>query len=85
MNDLTNRKAICDCGRIERSSEDLPFFEFRGEGSRAAKITCKHCHYHDVAHTPETMATNSALKCTNFEPHGPFEFDLFYCGCRGWD
>jgi hypothetical protein len=20
-----------------------------------------------------------------FEPHGPYEYDRFYCGCHGWD
>lgn len=21
----------------------------------------------------------------DFEPHGPFEYDLYYCGHAGWD
>ncbi len=79
------RNAKCGCGRIEPSSTELAFFEFRGDESTAAKYTCKHCGYFEVAHTPEVMARNAALKCTNFEPRGAFEFDVFYCGCRGWD
>lgn len=79
------RTAKCGCGRIEPSSADLPFFEFRGEASLDAKRVCRHCHYFEVAHTPEVMVRNAALKCTTFEPHGAFEFDVFYCGCRGWD
>jgi hypothetical protein len=25
------------------------------------------------------------VKCTEFLPRGPAEFDSYYCGCRGWD
>lgn len=85
MSELTGRQARCTCRRLEPSSRDLAFFEFCGEGSERATKTCKNCHYHAVAHTAAVMAKNDALKCTNFEPHGPFEFDSYYCGCRGWD
>lgn len=27
----------------------------------------------------------STLKCREFEPHGPHEFDQYYCGCHGWE
>lgn len=27
----------------------------------------------------------NTLKCKQFEPRGPQEFDKFYCGCHGWD
>jgi hypothetical protein len=77
--------ARCLCKRTEPSALELPFFEFRGEGSRAATDLCKHCGYALVAHTAEVMARNKALKCTSFESHGAWEFDLYYCGCRGWD
>ena len=23
--------------------------------------------------------------CNHFEAHGPFDYDTYYCGCRGWD
>lgn len=81
---LEGRKARCICGRIETSSIDLAFFEFRGPGSRAGNATCKNCRYHDVAHTPEKRAKNKYI-CDNFESIESFEFDSFYCGCRGWD
>lgn len=85
--DLTGRVARCGCGSERPSTLDgsLAFFEFRGEGSRAALTTCKNCGYGDQAHTPEVMARNKALKCTNCEPHGAYPYDLFYDGCRGWD
>jgi len=35
--DLRNRKARCDCGKEVPSSFHLPFFEFRGPGSRFAR------------------------------------------------
>lgn len=79
------RTAKCTCGRIEPSSKSLAFFEFTGEGSPRSVETCKHCAYHQVAHTPEVMAKNNALKCTTFESKGAFPFDFYYCGCRGWD
>lgn len=79
------RVAKCGCGRAEPSSKHLAFFQDRGPDSKDAQHTCKQCHYYDVAHTPEVMARNKNLKCTDFEPHGAFEFDSFYCGCRGWD
>jgi hypothetical protein len=76
----------------------LAFFEYLGPGSRPAEIVCRHCRYHDVAHDPDHMATLApdrnglrrptvveSGKCPGFEPHGPFDHDRFYCGCRGWD
>jgi len=24
-------------------------------------------------------------RCPGFEPRGAWDFDSFYCGCRGWD
>lgn len=81
------RMAKCGCGALRPSIDfkNLAFFEYRGKGSTAATESCKNCKYHQNAHRPEVMAKNTALKCTNFEPHGAFEFDVFYCGCRGWD
>ena len=85
--DLTNRLAKCGCGSTRPSSEweNLAFFEFMGEGSPRALTSCRNCSYHQVAHTPEVRARNAALKCGEFVPHGPYEFDVFYCGCRGFD
>jgi hypothetical protein len=85
MPELNGRMAKCTCGRTEPSSHSLAFFQFRGDGSESAVETCKHCAYFRVAHTPAVMAKNSSLKCTNFESRGAYEFDSFYCGCRGWE
>ncbi len=82
--DLTGRTAKCSCGNANPSSTKLPFFEYCGPGSRTATDICK-CGYAAVAHTPEVMARNKALKCTTFEARGPLQFDRQYCGCRGWD
>ena len=84
-NVAVERKAQCSCGQVVPSSKSLPFFESTAEGSRDAVESCKHCGYFRVAHTPEVIAKNKSLKCTNFEPHGAYEFDRYYCGCRGWD
>ena len=96
--DLAGREARCSCGRTEPSNTSLAFFEFRGEGSPQAIKSCKHCGYHDVAHDPGHMETLvhkrdgsrrptvvESGKCPGFEPRGAWEYDGFYCGCRGWD
>lgn len=87
--DLTTRKAICGCGRIEPSSTSLPFFEYRGEHSRMAVDSCDHCGYALIAHTQEPTRTQRNViregRCPGFEPRGAWAYDSFYCGCRGWD
>lgn len=83
--DFAGRIAKCSCGRTAPSDpKSLAFFEYCGTGSREATNICT-CGYAAAAHTPEVMARNKALKCTNFTPRGPREFDRYYCGCRGWD
>jgi hypothetical protein len=91
--DLSGRLAKCGCGAKKPSSPSLAFFEFRGPGSRTANDTCK-CGYALAAHDPIEMARNVPSnrctvvelgKCKGFEPRGAYEFDSFYCGCRGWD
>ena len=85
--DLTGRSARCTCGRTVPSSTDLAFFEFRGEGSKAAKETCAKCHYNIVAHPPRNPKPYAGAPFEHcvFEPKGAWEFDSYYCGCRGWD
>jgi hypothetical protein len=83
---LDGRLAKCSCGKTRPSSTELAFFEWRGEGSRAAIMTCKQCSYYEIAHLRKNAGeTANRYICDNFEPYGAFEFDLFYCGCRGWD
>lgn len=81
--DLAGREARCQCGRTKPSDPDrLAFFEYRGPGSREVTETCE-CGYHKVAHEIPDRAAR--LKCKAFKVRGPREFDLFYCGCRGWE
>jgi hypothetical protein len=51
---LAGRIAKCayfsGCGHSLPSSTDLPFFEYRGEGSQYAKEHCKNCPYTWIAH-----------------------------------
>lgn len=83
--DLTGRKAKCTCcSTFKPSSLSLWFFEFRGEGSPDAIHTCKNCGFYDSAHTPEKQLKNEYI-CKNFEAHGAWDYDLFYCSCRGCD
>ncbi len=81
---LEGRGARCSCGRIYKSAHNLPFFQFRGEGSEHGTHTCKHCGYYKVAHEKEPRPRN-ALWCEDFAPKGSHEYDEYYCGCRGWD
>lgn len=82
---LEGRMAQCSCGRIAPSDpKALAFFEYCGPESQDATNICA-CGYAHVAHTPDVMARNAALKCTAFTPRGPRELDRYYCGCRGWD
>jgi hypothetical protein len=69
---------------------DLAFFQYRGENSPDAINTCKHCKFHWQAHEHDNhrVFANSVVedgKCPGFEPHGAWDFDLFFCGCSGWD
>jgi len=73
---------ICRCERP--SSLDLPFFVYTGEGSPTAENFCKNCGLHRNYHNQEKKMLYKA--CDNFEPQGPQEYDIFYCGCSvGWD
>ncbi len=69
---LAGRKSQCSylpAGHsIKDSSPDLPFFEFKGEGSREATMICK-CGYHKTAHD------KGLSKCKTFTPKGAQPFD----------
>lgn len=93
---LEGREARCGCGKTRPSTDQddgsLAFFEYRGEGSRMATDMCKHCHFSIVAHEHEGVKNNvdprtviEKGKCEGFEARGSWEYDVFYCGCRGWD
>lgn len=92
---LFGREAHCtSCGKVAPSTDrdHLAFFRYRGAGSAAADESCGVCGFNIRAHDPEFCAKNvdprtviEKGKCTGFVPHGPWDFDLYYCGCRGWD
>jgi hypothetical protein len=86
---LVGRYAKCACGATRASTSRLAFFEFRGEGSREAINSCKNCGYYEIAHTQESSRTQRNVvergQCPGFEMRGAWEYDSFYCGCRGWD
>ena len=63
------------------SSADLPFFEFRGEGSSHATEKCA-CGFYESAHKSEGPTFGNV--CKEFKAGGAAEFDGFYCGCLGW-
>ena len=76
-------KLRCECSAP--SSPELPFFEYRGPGSRSAGEICV-CGYHQVAHDKKARGEKvTPYVCADFRPRGPAEFDAFYCGCHGWD
>jgi hypothetical protein len=87
--DLDGRTARCKCGKTRPSSRGLPFFEYRGPGSKSATESCI-CGYHRIAHervaaSPEKYRHVNLSKCGGtFTPRGDMP-DLFYCGHSGWD
>ena len=84
---LEGRTARCCSKKTDKpSSFNLAFFEFRGVNSRVALISCKNCGYHKVAHEKKLNGeTKNKSICDRFQPHGAFDTDRYYCGCRGWD
>jgi hypothetical protein len=81
--------AVCFYCKVERtSSDDLPFFESRLEGTKAASL-CATCGYYEVAHGYNEKRSNPvpppATVGHSYSPGGAWPTDLFYCGCRGWD
>lgn len=80
-----------DCHCEFPSDPQQPFFEFRGEGSRAALTKCKNCAFSKDAHEYDwpkgTRVSKTPPKgmCSSFEPHGAWDYDKYYCGCFGWD
>lgn len=88
MINLKERTAKCQCGAEQVSDKDLAFFSFRGEGSKDATDSCGTCGYAEVAHTRAQELNEPHLahcRTHEFTPHGAWEYDVFYCGCRGWD
>ena len=82
---LIGRAAQCSCGKTVPSSTDLPFFEFKGLNSPRARDACKVCGMNIGVHqaiNPTTM--RAGITDHAFVPHGPYFYDAYYCGCRGW-
>lgn len=78
---VSNKPCSCE----QDSSLDLPFFEYYGPRSYKAVAACKNCKYEKMAHERKRSFADTSTVCSNFEPHGPYEFDSFYCGCQSWD
>lgn len=83
---LEGRFAKCGNGcPVVPSSVGLAFFEYLGPDSPASKQNCAQCGYYESAHKRDGDKPRFADVCLNFRPHGPYKFDRYYCGCRGWD
>lgn len=80
--DLAGRLAVCSCCTETRpSSFALPYFVYRGPGSREARELCV-CGYYRSAHQPPAdVIAKGWCAAGEFRPQGPSPFDLFYCGC----
>lgn len=80
---LEGRFAKCGEGcAIVPSSVELAFFEYRGPDSPAALQDCGECGYYESAHKEGRVRSR---ECAGFQPHGPYEYDHYYCGHSGWD
>lgn len=77
------RCAYCKTERLSSERDQLPFFEDKSDESD----TCLHCHYFESAHEKKKAGAPGLTDriCDNFEPHGAWAWDMYYCGCRGWD
>lgn len=83
---LAGRLAKCYCGKTEPSSLALAFFEYLGPDSPASKENCAQCAYAEIAHAKKQSGEiRNQHICLRFKPHGPYDYDRFYCGCGGWD
>ncbi len=82
--DFGDRLARCSCGKKEPSSDRLAFFEYLGNDTKHCNI----CGMTDFTH-PEIAEINPFTKRKNEKDHKfevrVYEFDRYYCGCRGWD
>lgn len=83
---LEGRQAECwHCGTTKPStlSGQLAFFEYRGDNKRLCE-----CGFANTTHL-SVCAINPFTRKPNKTDHKfkakVFEFDSFYCGCRGWD
>jgi hypothetical protein len=84
--ELIGRFAKCSCGKTQPSSLTLAFFEYLGPESPSATENCAQCGYLQIAHRrKQSGEVKNQHICLRFKPHGPYENDRFYCGCRGWD
>jgi hypothetical protein len=84
--DLSNRFAKCMCGTIVPSEFTLAFFEYLGPDSNKSHTACKMCGFYEVAHAGPNVGSWVRKPITHpFVEHGPYEYDGYYCGCRGWD
>lgn len=83
---LEGRFAKCGDGcTVRPSSADLAFFEYLGPDSPASKQNCAQCGYYEEAHKYDPSRVSSKPVNCQFRPHGPYEFDRYYCGHSGWD
>jgi hypothetical protein len=84
---LEGRWAKCSiCKHMSPSNPSkLAFFQFRGENSRSALNTCKVCSYNRQGCPIIQKRLDYKGEQHEFTSHGAFEYDCFYCGCRGWD
>lgn len=86
---LEGRVAHCTyCGAraATPSGTARAFFEYRGAGSAAATDRCATCGCLAAAHGARNPFTDRpGITDHPFVAHGPWDTDLYYCGCRGWD
>lgn len=83
--DLTGRTAKCTCGASAPSSPALAFFEYRGPGAGRATCAVGDCIFLESVHQPINPHTGRPGVTDHTFVARTYDFDSFYCGCRGWD
>jgi hypothetical protein len=88
---INERMAKCGCGSVRPSKdrEVLAFFEDLSDEALAGKpvalLSCGTCGMNEGVHHEVNVFTGGWGITDHDFVRRVYEFDRFYCGCRGWD
>lgn len=84
---LEGRQAQCTCGKAVPSDDSgrLAFFQYRGPGMADPPCSVGRCFYVESVHQQINPRTGRPGVTDHAFVARTYEYDSFYCGCRGWD